>query len=138
MKIWTNVFTEETKFTPMELSVLESFLTKSDACSALADTVVDMIENRCGIAYAAWNDANHEGFRDEVVRNLKTISYDWVEQYFCYRVKEPLRMPFELRKAVRDFVFKEIGAIGCYYMCVTDGDENEYHFRHYENVLRVL
>ena len=138
MKIWTNVFTEETKFTPMELSVLESFPTKSDACSALADTVVDMIENRCGIAYAAWNDANHEEFRDEVVRNLETISYDWVKQYFCYRVKEPLRMPCELRKAVRDFVFKEIDAIGCYYMCVTDGDENEYHFGHYENVLRVL
>ena len=138
MKIWTNIFTEETKFNPMELTVFESHPTEADACSALADHVVSMIENRCSVANAAWNDANHEDFREGVMKNVTTLTYDWVKEYFCDRVEQPMRMPCELRNAVRDFIFKEIDALGCYYMCVPDGDEEEYHFRYYDNVLEVV
>ena len=136
MKIWTNIFTEETKFTPMELTVLESHPTEADACSALANHVVKMIEKRCSVARAIWNDANHDEFRDEITKNV-ILSRDWLNGYFNDR-EQPMRMPCGLLNAVRDFVFHEIDALGCYYICVTDGDEEEYHFRYYPNDLEVL
>ena len=138
MKIWTNIFTEETKFDPMELTVFESHPTEADACSALANHVVRMVENRCRVARAMWNDANHEEFRGVIAKDVEHfLSRDWLNRYFNNR-EQHMRMPCGLRNAVRDFVFHEIDALGCYYICVTDGDEEEYHFRYYPNDLEVI
>jgi len=131
MTIYSVVRTEETWSRPCETFIDCSFKTLHEANAELVKKVIRSVETRSDMAYALYNDENHPEIRAFLIQ---ICGKDEANALFI-REDEKKRMPHAVLTAVTEYVKKEIEGTGCYYMCVENGDQEEFHFDIIKNKL---
>lgn len=142
MKIWTTVLTRDKKYSQVETSVIGSYPCVCLAKNKLASHIAARAEESSEFSFALWNDENHSDLKDCILGNenlLKVVDAVWITSYFDRCNEQPLKMPSELKAAVKKYVLGELTSSGCYYIYISpNGEDESYHFDIEQNELETV